>query len=86
MILYVYTLRRNFVASDLHRNLFVMYQKRRMRGEVGKVMIVENLETHEFSVFLTTDPYNIKTSKDLKEAIINLILSLKYTNRDTSVS
>lgn len=60
------------------------YLDRRVRQV--NLMIVENLETAEYSVFLTADPMNIKTSKSLKEAIINLILSTKYTNRDTSIS
>jgi len=47
-------------------------------------MIVENLEKREYSVFLATDPTNIKTNRSLKDAIIDLFLSIKYSNRETS--
>gem|GEM_PF-4353243 len=48
------------------------------------LMIVENLEKREYSVFLATDPTNIKTNRSLKDAIIDLFLSIKYSNRETS--
>ena len=57
------------------------YQEKRV-SQIN-LMVVENLEAKEYSVFLTTDPMNVKTSKSLQEALINLIMSNKYTNRDT---
>ena len=46
------------------------------------LMVVENLESGEYSAFLTNDPMNVKTSKSLKDAIVNLFLSIEYTNRE----
>lgn len=58
----------------------MLYQEKRVRQV--NLMIVENLESGEYSAFLTNDPMNIKTSKNLQEVIVNLILSTQYTNRE----
>lgn len=58
----------------------MQYPEKRVRQI--NLMIVENLESGEYSAFLTSNPMNVKTSKNLQDAIINLILSEEYTNRE----
>jgi hypothetical protein len=74
------TLRKSVLDSGAQS--IVMQNNQRSVRQVN-LMIVENFETGEYSVFLTSDPMNIKTSRILQEAIVSLVLSNKYTNRES---